>query len=134
MNSDLAVATAVEIADQYARPDAADLPTGQPWWHQSLAHGAPGIILLHTELAAAGLRPFDRAHDWLTVTAGSPVTAGVSTGLFYGAPALARALALLSSAPAGTGPPPRPWSLRSPPMPMPASTPRTSAWTAVRRR
>ncbi|WP_211328695.1 lanthionine synthetase C family protein [Thermomonospora umbrina] len=83
----------MEIADRYARPDAAGLPSDQPWWHQSLAHGAPGIALLHIELAAAGLRPFRRAHDWLTVIAAKPVTTGPSAGLFYGAPAVARVLA-----------------------------------------
>lgn len=70
MSPDLAVDTVLEIADRYAQPDAADLPTDQAWWHQSLAHGAPGIALLHIELAAAGLRPFHRAHDWLTVATG----------------------------------------------------------------
>jgi len=93
MSSDLAVDTVLEIADRYAEPDAAELLTDQAWWHQSLAHGAPGVALLHIELAAAGLRPFHRAHNWLTVATGKPVTTGASTGLFYGAPAVARALA-----------------------------------------
>ncbi|WP_418155349.1 lanthionine synthetase C family protein [Actinoalloteichus caeruleus] len=97
MNSVLASDTAAEFAaaigDRLARPDAATLPTDERWWHQSLAHGAPGVALLHIELAAAGLRPFTRAHEWLTVVASKPVTAGASTGGFYGAPAVARALA-----------------------------------------
>ncbi|MGB3441108.1 MAG: lanthionine synthetase C family protein [Actinophytocola sp.] len=93
LTSDTAVEVAVEIADRLARPDDADLPSDQPWWHQSLAHGAAGVALLHIELAAAGIRPFDRAHEWLAVVAGKPVTAGASTGGFYGAPAVARALA-----------------------------------------
>ncbi|MCP2259771.1 Lanthionine synthetase C-like protein [Streptoalloteichus tenebrarius] len=100
--SDTAVEFAVEIADRLARPDAADLPTDQPWWHQSLAHGAPGVALLHIELAAAGIRPFDRAHEWLTVVVGKPVTAGASTGGFYGAPAVARALAGAATVRPGT--------------------------------
>jgi lantibiotic biosynthesis protein len=91
--SDTAVEFAVEIADRFARPDAAGSPSDQPWWHQSLAHGAPGVALLHIELAAAGIRPFDRAHEWLAVVAGKSVTAGASAGGFYGAPAVARALA-----------------------------------------
>lgn len=91
--ADAAVEFAVQIADRLVHPDAAELPADQPWWHQSLAHGAPGIALLHIELAAAGLRPFDRAHEWLTVVAGKPVTTGASSGGFYGAPAVARALA-----------------------------------------
>jgi lantibiotic biosynthesis protein len=93
---------ALEIADRYARPDAADLPTDQAWWHQSLAHGAPGVALLHTELAAAGLRPFQRVHDWLTVAVSKPVTTGASTGMFYGAPAVARALAGAAAVRPGT--------------------------------
>jgi hypothetical protein len=100
--ADAAVEFAVEIADSLARPDATDLPTDQPWWHQSLAHGAPGIALLHIELAAAGLRPFDRAHEWLTVVASKPVTTGASTGGFYGAPAVARALAGATAVRPGT--------------------------------
>lgn len=85
--------TAVEIADHLATATAAGLPTGQRWWHQSLAHGAPGIALLHIELAATGLRGFQPVHYWLNIAAGAPITVGASTGLFYGAPALACALA-----------------------------------------
>lgn len=85
--------TALEIADRLAQPAAAGLPNDRAWWRQSLAHGVPGIALLHTELAAAGLRPFRRAHDWLSVAAGSAITTGACTGLFYGAPAVASALA-----------------------------------------
>lgn len=84
---------AVGIADRCACPNAPGLPTGQQWWHQSLAHGAPGIALLHIELATTGLRPFDRVHDWLTMITSRPVTSGANTGAFYGAPAVARALA-----------------------------------------
>jgi hypothetical protein len=67
--------------------------TSRPWWRQSLAHGAPGIALLHIERAAAGLAPWQRAHDWLTCVTRAPVTAGADSHLFYGAPALAHALA-----------------------------------------
>jgi lantibiotic biosynthesis protein len=84
---------ALEIADRLAQPAAAGLPNDRTWWRQCLAHGVPGIALLHTELAAAGLRPFRRVHDWLTVAAGSAITTGACTGLFYGAPAVASALA-----------------------------------------
>lgn len=69
------------------------MPTDEAWWRQSLAHGVPGIALLHTELAVSGLRPFRRVHDWLAMAAGSPVTTGATTGLFYGAPAVAYAFA-----------------------------------------
>lgn len=100
--SDTAVEFAVEIADRLSQPDAAGLPSDQPWWHQSLAHGAPGIALLHIELAAAGIRSFERAHAWLTVVASKPVTAGANTGGFYGAPAVARALAGAAAVRPGT--------------------------------
>lgn len=85
--------TALQIADRLARPSAAGLPADQAWWRQSLAHGVPGIAVLHAELAAAGLRPFRRVHDWLSVATAAPVTTGAGTGLFYGAPAVAYALA-----------------------------------------
>ncbi len=88
MNLDLVLA----IADRYAQPSIASA-SNLAWWHQSLAHGVPGIALLHTELAAAGLRPFRRVHDWLTTGVSTPVTTGTSSGPFYGAPALARAIA-----------------------------------------
>lgn len=84
---------ALDAADRLAQPTAPHLPADQAWWPQSLAHGVPGIAMLHTELAAAGLRPWQRVHDWLRVAARSSVTTGASTGLFYGAPALAFALA-----------------------------------------
>jgi len=90
---DVAVGIALHIADRFDRPDGSGLPTGQAWWHQSLAHGAPGVALLHMELAAAELRPFDRVHNWLTTITSRPVTTGATTGAFYGAPAVARALA-----------------------------------------
>ncbi|MER7043656.1 lanthionine synthetase C family protein [Streptomyces jumonjinensis] len=84
---------AMAVADRLARPDAPHLPSNEAWWAQSLAHGAPGIALLHIELAAAGLRPWRRAQDWLSVAAASPITSGSGTALFYGAPAVAYALA-----------------------------------------
>lgn len=92
----------LEIADRLAQPTAAGLPTDQAWWRQSLAHGVPGIALLHTELAGAGLRSFRRVHDWLTMAVGSPVTTGATTGLFYGAPAVAYALGRAAAVRPGT--------------------------------
>jgi lantibiotic biosynthesis protein len=82
------------VADLLAHPG--NVPgslTSRPWWRQSLAHGAPGVALLHIEHAAAGLASWQRAHDWLTCVARTPVTAGADSHLFYGAPALAHALA-----------------------------------------
>ncbi|HXP21109.1 MAG TPA: lanthionine synthetase C family protein [Streptosporangiaceae bacterium] len=85
------------IGTRLADPDTA--PAGrraQAWWSQSLAHGIPGIALLHIELAAAGLAPWQRARDWLTAATRTPVTSGADSHPSYGAPALAHALACAS--------------------------------------
>ncbi|MFD0262414.1 lanthionine synthetase C family protein [Kitasatospora indigofera] len=85
---------ATDIADRLAEPDAAPAAyRAKDWWRQSLAHGIPGIALLHIELAAAGLRPWQRAHDWLAATARAPLTSGPDSHPYHGAPALAHALA-----------------------------------------
>ncbi|WBC08876.1 lanthionine synthetase C family protein [Micromonospora sp. WMMA1947] len=88
---------AVAVADLLAHPDDHRLPIRQPWWRQSLALGVPGIALLHVELAAAGLRPWKRAHHWLTAATSGPVTAGPDSHPFHGAPALAHVLACAST-------------------------------------
>ncbi|GAA1540609.1 lanthionine synthetase C family protein [Streptomyces albidochromogenes] len=82
------------IADGLAHPDTAPIGTcGTDWRRQSLAHGLPGIALLHVELAAAELTPWQRAHDWLTAATRLPLTSGRDSHPYYGAPALAHALA-----------------------------------------
>ncbi|MGC5010107.1 lanthionine synthetase C family protein [Streptosporangium sp. DT93] len=98
-----AAAFAEAVADQLAHPDAVAGPsTAQPWWRQSLAHGAPGIALLHIERAAVGLAPWRRAHDWLTYATRVPLTAGADSHLFHGAPALAHVLACAAAARPGS--------------------------------
>jgi hypothetical protein len=82
------------VADKLAHPGTVPgRATCEPWWRQSLAHGAPGITLLHIERAATGLAPWQRAHDWLAYATSTPLTTGADSHLFYGAPALAHALA-----------------------------------------
>ncbi|WP_161501057.1 lanthionine synthetase C family protein [Embleya scabrispora] len=93
---------ALAVADDLADPTDPRRPTQSPWWALSLAHGAPGIALLHAETAAAGLRPWKRAQDWLTAAAGTAVSAAGGTGAFYGAPALAHALAAVDTARPGS--------------------------------
>ncbi|MFJ1795361.1 lanthionine synthetase C family protein [Kitasatospora griseola] len=93
---------ALALADALADPAGPNLRSGKQWWRQSLAHGVPGIALLHAEAAAAGLRPFERVHAWLTVATSGPVTTGASTGLLYGAPALSFVLAAAATARPGT--------------------------------
>ncbi|MCK9903569.1 lanthionine synthetase C family protein [Frankia sp. Cpl3] len=88
-----ALALAAAVADQLADPHrVSGTWEGQRWWRQSLAHGAPGIALLHIERAAAGLASWQRAHDWLTYAAHGNLTTGSDSHLYYGAPALAHAL------------------------------------------
>jgi hypothetical protein len=91
---------ALAVADVLADP--ADVPypsaAGEAVRRQSLAYGAPGIALLHIELAARGERPWARAHHWLAYATGRPVASGPDSHPFYGAPAVAHALACAADA------------------------------------
>ncbi|WP_404190733.1 lanthionine synthetase C family protein [Streptomyces tauricus] len=81
------------IAGQLADPDA--VPLGSRVLsadRQHLAYGSPGIALLHIELAANGLGPWQRAHDWLAAASRQPLTSGPDSHPFYGVPAFAHAL------------------------------------------
>lgn len=85
---------ALAISDRLADPEMAPIsPRAQDWWRQPLAHGIPGIALLHIELAARGLVPWQRAGDWLKAAARCQVTSGPLSNPYYGAPALAHTLA-----------------------------------------
>ncbi|MFD5319199.1 lanthionine synthetase C family protein [Streptomyces sp. NPDC127098] len=87
---DLAAAVAAQLAD----PDTAHYGTqAASSDRQHLAYGPPGIALLHIELAANGIGPWHRVHDWLAATARQPITSGSDSHPFYGAPAFAHALA-----------------------------------------
>jgi hypothetical protein len=81
------------IAEQLADPGTVPAPAAsQEWWGQSLAHGVPGIALLHIERAALGRGPWQHAHAWLTRATETALTTGASSYPFHGAPALAHAL------------------------------------------
>ncbi|MER7045561.1 lanthionine synthetase C family protein [Streptomyces jumonjinensis] len=80
------------ISSQLADPDV-PRSWAVPAYGQHLAYGPPGIALLHIERAAHGLGPRQRAHDWLTAASRQPLTSGPDSHPFYGAPALAHALA-----------------------------------------
>ena len=86
---------ALELADAIAEhlADPHNAPLGPTAHRQHLAHGLPGIALLHIERAAAGLGPWQRAHDWLAASSRAPLTSGPDSHPFYGAPAFAHALA-----------------------------------------
>ncbi|MFE4519297.1 lanthionine synthetase C family protein [Kitasatospora sp. NPDC056783] len=82
------------IAELLADPEVvASAWSSRPQWRQSLAHGAPGIALLHIERAATGRGPWEPVRDWLATATKGPVTSGPDSYLHYGAPALAHALA-----------------------------------------
>jgi hypothetical protein len=87
-----AVGLPLAAADRLVDPNAS-YGVQQRWWRQSLAHGMPGVALLHIELAALGLRPWRHVHDWLDHATRRPVTTGQDSHVFYGAPALAHAVA-----------------------------------------
>jgi class I lanthipeptide synthase len=82
------------VADLLADPDTAPPGSDAPSLHrQHLAYGPTGIALLHIERGAAGVGSWQRAHDWLAAAARGTFTSGPDSHPFYGAPALAHALA-----------------------------------------
>lgn len=64
----------------------------EPGWSQSLATGAPGIALLHVELARCGLGEWSTVQHWASATMRHEVSTHPSASLFRGAPAVAFAL------------------------------------------
>ncbi|TGZ17599.1 hypothetical protein DV517_25720 [Streptomyces sp. S816] len=98
---------ALRLSDRIAEllDDPASVPaawSSRPQWRQSLAHGAPGIALLHIERAATGRGPWEPVRAWLSLAAGAPVTSGADSYLYYGAPALAHALSCAAQAQPGS--------------------------------
>lgn len=87
---------ALLVADRFADPQDASLPVNASWWRQSLAYGVPGIVLLHAEAAAMGLRPWGRVSVWLK-SAGPKLSGGEGVGAYYGAPAVAHAMTGVAS-------------------------------------
>ncbi|WP_018687079.1 lanthionine synthetase LanC family protein, partial [Actinokineospora enzanensis] len=75
-------------------PDALTLPPAEapsPHWHQDLAVGAPGIVLLHAERARV-TGDDHTLHRWVSAMMASPLHAHQRTGLYQGAPAAVHAL------------------------------------------
>jgi hypothetical protein len=90
----LALKVADAVADLLADPDTAPVsPRTTTTDRQQLAYGPLGIALLHIERAAAGLGSWQRAHAWLAAATRKPFTSGPDSHPFYGAPALAHAVA-----------------------------------------
>lgn len=87
MASDLSTALAVP-----PRLDGCDGDSLR-WRHQSLSKGAAGIAILHAVRAQAGHGGEDRFHDWLTRAVVEDLSVGPGAGLWFGAPAVAFAVA-----------------------------------------
>ncbi|MGW2130535.1 lanthionine synthetase C family protein [Streptomyces coelicoflavus] len=93
MTAHLALGLVEAIATRLADPETMPLgPRTLSSDRQHLAYGPPGIALLHIELAANGLGPWHRAHEWLAATSRQPLTSGPDSHPFYGVPAFAHAL------------------------------------------
>ncbi|GAA3073592.1 lanthionine synthetase C family protein [Streptomyces glomeratus] len=97
MTSHAAFQMAEEIANLLADPATAPVGSDTTTTHrQQLAYGPTGIALLHIERAARGLGPWQHAHAWVTAAARQPLTSGSDSHPFYGAPALAHAVACMA--------------------------------------
>ncbi|TLQ46068.1 lanthionine synthetase C family protein [Streptomyces marianii] len=97
MTQPLALKMVDAVGDLLADPATARMgPSDASLHRQHLAYGPTGIALLHIERAAAGLGPWQRAHDWLAAAAQQAVTSGPDSHPFYGAPALAHAMACMA--------------------------------------
>jgi lantibiotic biosynthesis protein len=82
-------AAADRLARQLAEPPEAD----SGWRRQSLSRGAAGVAILHGVRAQAGHGSLRLAHAWLGRAAEGGVTDGRGSGLWFGAPAVAFAMA-----------------------------------------
>jgi lantibiotic biosynthesis protein len=82
-------AGADRLARQLAEPPHAD----SGWQRQSLSKGAAGVAILHGARAQAGHGSLRLAHAWLSHAAEGGITEGAGTGLWFGAPAIAFAMA-----------------------------------------
>jgi hypothetical protein len=85
-------AVADHLSEQLATPPLAERCRDR-WPHQSLSRGAAGVAVLHGTRAQAGHDSPKRAHAWLSLAVRDGVSAGPGTGLWFGAPAVAFAIA-----------------------------------------
>jgi hypothetical protein len=89
----LALKVSHAVADLVADPATVLAGPAAASYRQHLAYGPTGIALLHIDRAATGLGPWQRAHDWLAAATREPFTSGPDSHPFYGAPAVAHAVA-----------------------------------------
>jgi hypothetical protein len=73
-----------------------DSPRSSRWRHQSLSKGAAGVAILHAVRAQSGHGGDDRLYAWLTRAVVEDLSVGPGAGLWFGAPAVAFAIAISS--------------------------------------
>jgi hypothetical protein len=81
------------VADSLAGKLAVPPPAEEGWRRQSLSKGAAGVAILHGVRAQNGQGSLALAHTWLRRAAAGGVTDGSRAGLWFGAPAVAFAIA-----------------------------------------
>ena len=80
-------------ADSLAGKLAVPPPADEGWRRQSLSKGAAGVAILHGVRAQNGKGSLALAHTWLRRAAAGGITDGSRAGLWFGAPAVAFAIA-----------------------------------------
>jgi hypothetical protein len=88
-------AVADHLSEQLALPPPHE--DGGSWRHQSLSKGAAGVAVLHGIRAQTGHGSFERAHAWLRLAVESGVSTGMGSGLWFGVPAVAFAMAVTAT-------------------------------------
>ncbi|EIV93875.1 lanthionine synthetase C family protein [Frankia sp. QA3] len=81
------------FAPPAAKPGGDRASSDQRWRGQSLAAGAAGVAVLHGIRARAGIGDWATVDAWLIAATREELSAGTGAGLWFGAPALAFALA-----------------------------------------
>jgi lantibiotic biosynthesis protein len=91
----VAEAVASDLSTALAVPPPLDRCDGDSphWRHQSLSKGAAGAAILHAVRAQAGQGGDERVHAWLTRAVVEDLSVGPGAGLWFGAPAVAFAVA-----------------------------------------
>jgi hypothetical protein len=93
-----AAVVAAQVSDTLAFPPPLashdnDRLSSSRWRPQSLSKGAAGVAILHAVRAQTGHGGDERVHAWLARAAAEDLTIGPGTGLWFGATAVAFAIA-----------------------------------------